>query len=207
MVDARRVPCLRRKWTTFGGRSGTRTAEVWPTGGRKGTTTTPRPPTSRSPSESVEITLDDDRRPAQAVHRDTRQRHAIGCTCCLKASQRSSPTTRIRGRRWMSSGRGRGRRAGCSRRWHESPLRTSLVRLHGAALLPTPSPHSWDPDIDRTLTRARDNWIQPDALVGLDERWLQPPDGNRRQSTPSSSSAGVPPSDGNQRPRRGGLRP
>lgn len=42
-----------------------------------------------------------------------------------------------------------------------------------AALLPTPSPHSWDPDIDRTLTRSRDSWIQPDALVGLDERWLQ----------------------------------
>lgn len=42
-----------------------------------------------------------------------------------------------------------------------------------AALLPTPSPHSWDPDIDDTLTRSRGTWIQPDALVGLDERWLQ----------------------------------
>jgi hypothetical protein len=42
-----------------------------------------------------------------------------------------------------------------------------------AALLPTPSPHSWDPDIDGTLTRSRDNWIQPDALGGVDERWLQ----------------------------------
>ncbi len=42
-----------------------------------------------------------------------------------------------------------------------------------AALLPTPSPHSWDPDIDGTLTRSRDSWIQPHALVGLDERWLQ----------------------------------
>lgn len=42
-----------------------------------------------------------------------------------------------------------------------------------AALLPTPSPHSWDPDIDGTLSHSRDSWIQPDALVGLDERWLQ----------------------------------
>lgn len=42
-----------------------------------------------------------------------------------------------------------------------------------AALIPTPSPHSWDPDIDGTLTRARENWIQPDALGGLADRWLQ----------------------------------
>jgi len=42
-----------------------------------------------------------------------------------------------------------------------------------AALLPTPSPRSWDADIDGTLTRSRDGWIQPDALVGLDERWLR----------------------------------
>lgn len=42
-----------------------------------------------------------------------------------------------------------------------------------AALMPTPSPHSWDPDIDGTLTRSRENWIQPDALGGLAERWLQ----------------------------------
>lgn len=42
-----------------------------------------------------------------------------------------------------------------------------------AALLPTPSPHSWDPDIDGTLTSSRYSWIQPHALVGQDERWLQ----------------------------------
>lgn len=42
-----------------------------------------------------------------------------------------------------------------------------------AALIPTPSPHSWDPDIDGTLSRSRENWIQPDALGGLSERWLQ----------------------------------
>jgi hypothetical protein len=42
-----------------------------------------------------------------------------------------------------------------------------------AALLPTPNPHSWDSDIDGTFTRSRENWVQPDALVGLDERWLQ----------------------------------
>lgn len=42
-----------------------------------------------------------------------------------------------------------------------------------AALIPSPSPHSWDPDIDGTLIRSRENWIQPDALGGLAERWLQ----------------------------------
>jgi Mrp family chromosome partitioning ATPase len=42
-----------------------------------------------------------------------------------------------------------------------------------AALLPTPSPHSWDPDIEGTLTRSRDSWIQPGAFLVLDERWLQ----------------------------------
>lgn len=40
-------------------------------------------------------------------------------------------------------------------------------------LLPTPRPRSWDPDIGQTLTRSRDGWIQPEALVELDERWLQ----------------------------------
>ncbi|WP_277213148.1 helix-turn-helix domain-containing protein [Isoptericola croceus] len=42
-----------------------------------------------------------------------------------------------------------------------------------AALLPTPSPHSWDPDIDGTFTRARQNWIRPEALGDLAPRWLQ----------------------------------
>jgi hypothetical protein len=42
-----------------------------------------------------------------------------------------------------------------------------------AALVPTPSPHSWDPDIDGTFTRARKNWMQPEDLMGLAERWLQ----------------------------------
>ncbi|WP_143467020.1 ATP-binding protein [Lentzea kentuckyensis] len=41
-----------------------------------------------------------------------------------------------------------------------------------AALLPTPNPRSWDPDIDSTLTRCRQNWIQPDALGTLADRWL-----------------------------------
>lgn len=42
-----------------------------------------------------------------------------------------------------------------------------------AALLPTPCPHSWDPDIDGTFARSRLNWIQPEGLGGLSERWLQ----------------------------------
>ncbi|WP_143229783.1 helix-turn-helix domain-containing protein [Actinophytocola xanthii] len=42
-----------------------------------------------------------------------------------------------------------------------------------AALLPTPNPRSWDPDIDTTLSRCRQNWIQPDALDTLADRWLQ----------------------------------
>jgi hypothetical protein len=53
-----------------------------------------------------------------------------------------------------------------------------------AALIPTPSPHSWDPEIDRTLTRSREKWIQPDPLEGLAERWLQLARWNRRQSMP-----------------------
>lgn len=42
-----------------------------------------------------------------------------------------------------------------------------------AALLPTPSPRSWDPKIDTTLTRCRENWIQPEDLGPLPDRWLQ----------------------------------
>lgn len=42
-----------------------------------------------------------------------------------------------------------------------------------AAMIPTPSPHSWDPDIDGTFARSRKNWIQPEDLAGLTQRWLQ----------------------------------
>lgn len=41
------------------------------------------------------------------------------------------------------------------------------------ALLPTPNPRSWDPDIDGTLTRSRENWLQPEALGELADRWLR----------------------------------
>lgn len=41
-----------------------------------------------------------------------------------------------------------------------------------AALLPTPSPRSWDSDIDGTLARCRESWIQPEAISELAERWL-----------------------------------
>lgn len=42
-----------------------------------------------------------------------------------------------------------------------------------AALLPTPSPRSADPDIDGTLARCRVAWIQPAALGDLPDRWLR----------------------------------
>jgi hypothetical protein len=42
-----------------------------------------------------------------------------------------------------------------------------------AALIPTPSPHSWDPDIDGTFARSRTNWIQPEDLGELAGRWLR----------------------------------
>jgi hypothetical protein len=42
-----------------------------------------------------------------------------------------------------------------------------------AALLPTPTPHSWDPNIDNTFARSRENWIQPEDLEGIAQRWLQ----------------------------------
>ena len=42
-----------------------------------------------------------------------------------------------------------------------------------AALIPTPSPHSWDPDIDGTLTRSRKRWIQPEDLGELAGQWLR----------------------------------
>jgi hypothetical protein len=42
-----------------------------------------------------------------------------------------------------------------------------------AALLPTPSPRSSDPDIDGTLRRCRENWLQPEALDGLADGWLR----------------------------------
>ncbi|MBT8162723.1 MULTISPECIES: hypothetical protein [Arthrobacter] len=41
-----------------------------------------------------------------------------------------------------------------------------------AALLPTPSPRSSDPDIDGTLAQCRQNWLQPETLGELAERWL-----------------------------------
>ncbi|WP_157371059.1 winged helix-turn-helix domain-containing protein [Arthrobacter sp. Leaf141] len=41
-----------------------------------------------------------------------------------------------------------------------------------AALLPTPSPRSWDSNIDGTLARCRQNWLQPEALGPLADRWL-----------------------------------
>lgn len=41
-----------------------------------------------------------------------------------------------------------------------------------AALIPTPSPHSWDPDIDGTFANARRDWIQPADLGDLGNRWL-----------------------------------
>ncbi|HEY5221894.1 MAG TPA: hypothetical protein VIJ18_02425, partial [Microbacteriaceae bacterium] len=41
-----------------------------------------------------------------------------------------------------------------------------------AALLPTPNPRSSDPDIDGTLARCRANWLQPNALDGIADRWL-----------------------------------
>jgi hypothetical protein len=42
-----------------------------------------------------------------------------------------------------------------------------------AGILPVPNPRSSDSDIDATLEECRRNWIQPQALDGLDERWLQ----------------------------------
>ena len=42
-----------------------------------------------------------------------------------------------------------------------------------AALLPTPNARSWDPDIDGTLARCRENWLQPEALGLLADRWLR----------------------------------
>jgi hypothetical protein len=41
-----------------------------------------------------------------------------------------------------------------------------------AALIPTPSPHSWDPDIDGTFAHSRKDWIQPEDLGELAGRWL-----------------------------------
>ena len=41
------------------------------------------------------------------------------------------------------------------------------------ALLPTPKARSSDPDIDGTLARCREDWLQPDALGKLADRWLR----------------------------------
>jgi|GEM_PF-6819465 len=43
-----------------------------------------------------------------------------------------------------------------------------------SAILPVPNPRSSDSNIDATLEDRRRNWIQPEALAGLDERWLRP---------------------------------
>ncbi|MEU7890840.1 hypothetical protein AB0B54_35520 [Microbispora bryophytorum] len=42
-----------------------------------------------------------------------------------------------------------------------------------AALLPTPNARMSDPDIDSTLARCREDWLQPDALGQLADRWLR----------------------------------
>ena len=42
-----------------------------------------------------------------------------------------------------------------------------------AALLPTPNARSGDPDIDSTFARCREDWLQPDALGELADRWLR----------------------------------
>jgi hypothetical protein len=42
-----------------------------------------------------------------------------------------------------------------------------------AALLPTPNARSSDPDIDGTLARCREDWLQPDTLSELADRWLR----------------------------------
>jgi len=42
-----------------------------------------------------------------------------------------------------------------------------------AALLPTPNARSWDPDIDGTLAQCREEWLQPEALGKLADRWLR----------------------------------
>ena len=42
-----------------------------------------------------------------------------------------------------------------------------------AALLPTPNARSSDPDIDGTLAGCRENWLQPEALGKLADRWLR----------------------------------
>lgn len=41
-----------------------------------------------------------------------------------------------------------------------------------AALLPTPNAKSLDPDITSTFARCRENWLQPETLGGLADRWL-----------------------------------
>ncbi|WP_216895651.1 hypothetical protein [Nocardia alni] len=42
-----------------------------------------------------------------------------------------------------------------------------------AALLPAPHARSWDPDIDGTLSRCRENWLHPETLGELADRWLR----------------------------------
>lgn len=41
-----------------------------------------------------------------------------------------------------------------------------------AALLPVPEPRSGDDDVDATLTAARTDWIHPDTMLDLIERWI-----------------------------------
>jgi hypothetical protein len=42
-----------------------------------------------------------------------------------------------------------------------------------AALLPTPNARSSDADIDGTFAKCREDWLQPETLGGLAERWLR----------------------------------
>ncbi|GAA3473346.1 hypothetical protein GCM10018965_078990 [Nonomuraea roseola] len=54
----------------------------------------------------------------------------------------------------------------CAQRRHSFDYMT-------AALLPTPNARMADPDIDGTFARCRENWLQPDALGQLADRWLR----------------------------------
>lgn len=173
MVDARRVPCLREQaddlwgplWDSY--RRGV--FEWWKEGYDHHAKTSHEPIAQRM----IEITLDGDRDLLvpfiQALAADANALHLLFDGFATTFTYDEKLRARM-GEFWpwaldvALNAVGDGSSLRPEHHWFDYMT---------AALLPTPSPHSWDPNIDATLARSRVDWIHPDALVGLDERWLQ----------------------------------
>lgn len=173
MVDARRVPCLREEidllWTPLWN-AYQRSATHWWAKGYDHRAQTAHEPIAR---RLVEITLDGDRDIVTTFIRSLAE-NANGLRLLFDAFATVftyDEDVRVSmAEFWRQSletaldAIGDGSILRSERHWFDYAI---------ASLLPTPSPHSWDPDIEGTISRARTNWIQPEAIEPVTARWIQ----------------------------------